>query len=392
MNIDIKICPKNLLEWSNMEDWDAGTSAAPSDHTLAGASATVAREATIIKQGTYSAAVTRVGADATLYYDFPEFSSYLGRRMTLGAWVYATVADRARISINDGVGSSESSYHTGDSTWQFLTITRNIDASATQIRCGMEINTGNTTGYFDGMVLVEGELTFLDLSQYLESWSPDRKIRITKYKIARRAGLLIPTQEYDERTLGFKGKIAGTTVTTARAAYDTLLQTLNDGEKDLFIHDDRFFRAFLASENHEYIAASRVIAFNIKFTAQSPFTYFLQRLRSKNTISSSPTSFTVTNNGTAYTKPLIQFEASGNDITACTLENLTTGQTFTFSATVSDGNTLKIDCEAITVLNNAVDSIGSFAGDFLKLVPGANALKFTGSDCILKVDYWERYL
>jgi phage-related protein len=89
---------------------------------------------------------------------------------------------------------------------------------------------------------------------------------------------------------------------------------------------------------------------------------------------------------------MIQFEASGNDITSCLLENLTTGQNLTFTGTVTDGQTLKIDCEEITVLNNAVDQIGSFSGDFLKLAPGANVLKFTGSNCIIKVDWWDRWL
>jgi phage-related protein len=392
MIIDIKVSPKNLLEWGNMEDWDAGDAAAPSEHTLAGASATVAKESTIVKQGSYSAKVTRVGADATLYHDFPDFADYKGRRVTFGCWVYATVADRARIAIDDGVDDSESSYHTGASAWEFLTVTRDIDVSATQVRVEMQVNTGNTAAYFDGCILVDGALTFLDLSQYVESWSPNRKIRINKYQISRRAGLLITAQEYEERSLSFKGKISGTTATTARAAYDTFLQTLNDGEKDLYLHDDRFFRVYLSSESHEYIAASRIIKFDVKFTAEKPFTSSLQRLRNKQTISSSPTSFTITNNGTVYTKPIIQITAGGSDVTDCLLENLTTGQSMTFTNDIAAGNTLEVDCDELTVLNDSVDEIGAFAGDFLQINPGANIFKFTGTNCTIKVDYFERHL
>lgn len=392
MIIDVKVSPKNLLEWSNMEDWDTGTSAAPTEHTLTGTDATIAREATTIKQGTYSAAVTRVGNDATLYHDLPDYADYKGRKMTFGCWVYASVASRGRLSISDAVGSTESSYHTGVAGWEFLTVTRNIDSSATRIRCEMQVNSGNTTVYFDGGILVEGDLSILDLTQYVEDWKLDKKIRMSKYKISRRAGQLITDTEHDEKALSFSGKVSGTTVTTARTAYDSLLKYLNEGEKDLYLHDDRFFRAYLTAENHEYIAASRIIKFNMKFTSQNPFNYFLQKLRNKQTISSSPTTFTLTNNGSAFTKPIVKFVASGNDITTCTLENLTTGQAMSFTGTVLDTKTLIIDCDGVTVENDSVDEIQYFAGDFLRLNSGGNEMKFTGSNCIIKIDYWERYL
>ena len=226
----------------------------------------------------------------------------------------------------------------------------------------------------------------------VEEVAPDQKLRISKYKVSRRAGILIPTVQYDERMVSVSGKVYGTTQANARSNFDTLLQAVNEGEKDLFYHDDRFLRVILSGHNSKPRAASRIIDFSLKFTMQDPFYFYLQKLRSKQTISSSPTTFTVTTSGTAPTKPLVQFAASGNDITSCTLENLTTGQTFSFTGTVTDGNTLKIDCNAPTVLNNSVDEIGSFSGDFLKLAPGANEIKFTGSDCIIKLDWIDKWL
>lgn len=386
MNAALKISPKNLLDWSNMEDWVSGTSAAPTEHTLSGASATVAQEATIVKQGTYSAKVTRVGADATLYHDYTGYASYLGRKMTFGAWVYATVASRARLSIGDAVGTSNSSYHTGGSSWEFLTVTRDIDPTATRIRCGMEVNTGNTSGYFDGGILCEGPNTFTDLSTYIETWKPSQKIRMSNFVVPRRPGVIIPSSEFDAKTISIGGKIYGTTPTTARTAFDAFIQAVTNGEKDLFLYDDRLIRGFLSSEDNDHTAALRCMPFTLKFTSQKPYYYYLQRYRSQQSISASPTTFTVTNNGSVISRPDIRFVSGGSSITSCTLENLTTGQIMSFTATVAIGKTLQMDCENSIVLNDSVDAISNLAGDFLYLNPGANQLKFTGSNCTIKVD------
>lgn len=393
MNALLYISNKNLIEWSNMEDWVSGTSSAPTEHTLSGASATIARESTIVKRGTYSAAVTRVGTDCTLYHDYTGYASYLGRQMTFGAWIYATVASRARLSLGDGVGTTNSSYHTGDSTWQFLTVTRNIDTSATRIRCGMEVNTGNTTGYFDGGVLVEGSSIFTDLSGYLETWKPNKKYRMSKFIVARRPGVITPLSEHGDRSISLTGKVYGSTQTIARTSFDAMLQAISITEKDLYLYDDRFHKVFLESQDNEYIAALRCVKFNLKFDEQVPFSFGLQKLRTQQSISSSPTTFTVTSNGSVYSKPVIQFVAGGSDITSCTIENLTTGQTWSFTGTVTAGNTLLVDFDKNILTNNGTDSVQYSVGDYpqFRVDPGANQFKFTGSNCTIKVDFFERF-
>ncbi len=394
MNALLNISPKNLLEWSSMEDWSLGTSLAPTDHTLTGASATVVRESTIIKRGTYSAAVTRSGADAVLYSDYSGYLNYLGRTMTYGAWVYATVASRARLQIGDAVGTTNSSYHTGDSTWQFLTVTRQIDSAATRIRCGLEVNTGNTTAYVDGEILVEGYSIFTDLSGYLEDWKPGKKYRMAKFIVARRPGQIIPYCEHGEKTIAMNGKVYGSTATIARTSFDAMLQAIGTDEKDIYLYDDRFSRVFLDSHDHDYIAALRCMKFNLKFTMQNPFEYSTQRYRNLQTISASPTTFTVTSNGNVYTKPKISFVTNGSNITSLTIENLTTGQTWSWSGTVVNGNTMIVDFDLVTVANNGVDAVQYSIGDFpqFRVNSGDNQFKFTGSNCKIYVDYYDRWL
>jgi len=402
MITDIKISPENLLQWSDMEDWVSGASAAPTNHTLSGAGASIAREATIVKHGTYSAKVTRAGADCTLYHDLTSYLTYAGRKMTFGAWVYATVASRARLSIGDGVGTSNSSYHSGGSSWEFLTVTRDIDPSATRIRCGMEVNTGNTDGYFDGAILCDGDATFTDLSPYVESWAPQGSYRLESYTVARRDGKIVPNLNFDTKAISLSGTVVGNDIATSRTGMDAIVKAINpqrispDGKTtkhDLYLYDDRILKVLISSWDVNPKAALRAFQFKAKMQAVNPFYQGLQKTRVSQSLSSSPITFTVTTVGNIYTLPIFQFTPAGSNMTACTLENLTTGEVLSFSATVNTGNILAIDSDLHTVTNNAVDSIASFTGDFIRLLPGANQFRFAGTTGgVLTIDWFEKYL
>jgi hypothetical protein len=175
---DGTVNPTNLISNGNFESWSAGASAAPDGWTLSGAGASVAREASTIKIGTYSAKVTRSGAQTYLgkaIHTDKGIAYWKGRTVTLGMWVYATVADRAKIEITDGVGGGASTFHTGDSTWQWLTATRTIDASADQLTLYCSVLTADTSAYFDGAMCVEGSSAFAfspKPAEYLEgTWT-----------------------------------------------------------------------------------------------------------------------------------------------------------------------------------------------------------------------------
>lgn len=156
--------PNLLLSNSSVERWSAGTSSAPDDWTLAGAGATVARDGTAanVKHGTYSVDVVRVGADATLSQTVTAraggTSYFRSRTYTLGAWVRSTIATRAQIAIYDGIAQTQSGYHTGGGTFEYLTVTRTLSGTATELTARLQVNTGDTTVQFDGITLVEGYL------------------------------------------------------------------------------------------------------------------------------------------------------------------------------------------------------------------------------------------
>ena len=146
----------NLVENGNFETWAGGTAVSPSRWGNSGSGSSRAQESTIVKQGTYSCKVT----SGTVYCDIRQFvpfmSYYKGRTFTLGGWVYATAADRGRLSINDGIGTTTGDLHPGDSTWRWMTVTKTLDASATALRATGAIAAGSAVSvYFDGLILVE---------------------------------------------------------------------------------------------------------------------------------------------------------------------------------------------------------------------------------------------
>ncbi len=156
--------PTNLLSNAYFERWSAGASAAPDGYTLGGAGAAVAREAGIVKVGTYSCKITSAAAQAYLYQTVhlsKGINYWKGRSISFGRWVYATVADKVRINLWDGLNDNYSSYHTGDSTWQWLTCTIPVvNTSATYIYSYVYVEAGTNIGYVDGAIITDGSNSF----------------------------------------------------------------------------------------------------------------------------------------------------------------------------------------------------------------------------------------
>ena len=133
----------------------AGTAVAPTNWTLIGAGAAVAREDTIIKGGLYSAKITYGSASANLYQGITIDDYYDNRKVTVSAWVYTTVADKVRIQIPTGAGTYSSSYHTGGGGWEKLVTSAVVPAGATLLRINFVIEAAGSA-YIDGVMFVEG--------------------------------------------------------------------------------------------------------------------------------------------------------------------------------------------------------------------------------------------
>ncbi len=141
----------NLLSNSNFE-----VGAPPTGWTTYGTGGSFARSNEQVKIGTYSFKITRATNNAGAYQAISDYSRYKGRKVTIGGWVYATVANRAAVQVYDGVNYNTSSLHSGVAGWKWFTKVVDIDAAATLLRAIMLVNNGDTSAYFDGLMLVEG--------------------------------------------------------------------------------------------------------------------------------------------------------------------------------------------------------------------------------------------
>lgn len=404
MSIDIKISPENLVFWSNFEDWVDGTSSAPTGHVLTGASASVSREATTIKEGLYSCALTRSGADASIYHDFPDYLDYAGRKMTFAMWVHCGTGSRARISINDGIGSSNSSYHTGGGDWERLTVTRNIQVSTSQIRISCEVNTGDVTAYFDGGILVEGDsdLTVLSSIVDISKWKEDSRFRIQSNKVTRRTGSNTPNSIIEKKSISFDTSVIGTSPTNMRTNLDALMKAINSNtikpngdteKKDLYLFDDRLYQGFVSSFSPDLKAASRINDIGLKFEIPDPFQRAIQKTRHKETISATPTTFTVTNGGNVPIHVIITITNNSSSVSSLRIDNLTSDQFISFAGTLATSQDLVIDTDIIEVTNNAVQDITNSDGDLdLVLMPGDNEIILTGIvSGVITLDWFDKW-
>lgn len=403
-SINIKIAQQNLLNWGCFEDWENGTSSAPTEYTLSGTGATIAREGTTVKVGDYSAAVTRVGNDVTLYHDLTTYADYQGRKVTFGCWVYATVASRARIAISDGVGSTNSSYHTGGSSWEFLTVTHDVDGSATRLRVEAQVNTGNTTAYFDGSALNLGDLSVIDLSDYmlLSGRKTSNRYITQSYDTPRTHGEKVNNFYIQSKTIRYDIEVNNTTASLRRDDQDTVHKAFQNfilkpnGDidyKDFYFFDDRVLKGIVDKFELDDIAAGRVSRGNVSLTCPSPFYYSTQKFRTTQALSGT-TQFTVTNSGSAITTPFITLtNSTGGNITSLSVHNLTTNQKVAYSGTLANGNDLTIDSDALDVKNNDVSDLGNVTNEIaIDIVPGDNLFEVAGfSSGTAKIDIFYRW-
>lgn len=391
-----KILPKNYLQdWGEFESWAAGTTSVPTGW-LASTAATYSQELTNVKYGDFALAI--VGGSLPfggVYQTVPNGDDYAGRTFTFGVWAKCS-ASSPYIKIGDGV--NESTQHLSQvNAFEEVKVTKQIDPSATQIRVDLVVPSG-VTAYFDSGVLCEGQDLFTDFDSNIDisSWQPLLNLKTDQYEIANREGSFIPEYHLQARSLRIQGNVVGSDVQSCRNNFDNLMKSLLSWQKDemrhLYLYDDRVIDVFLSTFDWQYINSLSMIKFNMMLLAPETINRSIGRYRTKQTISGTITDFNISYDGNCESKPKVAFVADqGGAISTCTLENLTTGQSMAYTGTVPTGVALNIDCNLGTVENSSIDKIGDFSGDFIALVRGTNYLRFTGSNCTINIDHFNRW-
>lgn len=104
------------------------------------------------------------------------------------------------------------------------------------------------------------------------------------------------------------------------------------------------------------------------------------------TVSGTPVATTITNNGNVTQRRRIQisFTPSFATMTSVTIQNTTTGHQFTYTGTVTPGNSVMIDTADRSVLNNGVADYAHFTPsgsfeDWFAVAPGANSVNYNAT-------------
>ena len=395
-----KILPKNYLaDWGEFEDWALGTGSAPTGW-LAATYPTCFRESTSIKYGDY--ALGMIGGSGItvsgVYRTVPDGSDYAGRTFKLGIWA-KSASTGPYIELSDGV-ASYTVHLDGLNAYAFHTSPAvKIDYAATQIRVNLMASLGATV-YFDGGVLCEGEDLFLDLSDnniMISSWKPSMSLKLDSFEIANREGSVIPEYHFKSNQVRAAGTLVGSDVASCRNHFDGLMKAMMSWKKDekrnIYLYDDRVLEGFLNSFNWEYVNGLQMIKFDMRFEVPDASSRYISKLRKRQVISGTTTEFYLDYNGSIEAKPVISFVADqGAAIGTCSLQNLTTDESMGFSGTVPNNAALDIDCFQASVIDSGIDKISLFSGDFLRLVPGRNNLRFYGSNCTINIDWYDRWL
>jgi hypothetical protein len=177
-NVELKsdTARANLLTNGGFEIWQRGSGAFSAigaftaDRWQIGPEGTdtlsVAREAVNIDVSSGNAAVvTYVHGNGTggtgLYQALQPNADVWGVRgkpLTLSVRIRTATANVARAFINNNSTLAYSAYHTGDGTYQTLSVTVTVPALPTTLNVGVSFNTSNATVYVDNAMLVVGSV------------------------------------------------------------------------------------------------------------------------------------------------------------------------------------------------------------------------------------------
>ena len=157
-DLDYRVIAQNLLINGAFDFWQRGISERPDAWEIEGeASPFVIARDTTIKLNTYSVKIEDLG-QLTQALDSKikdGISASTPLTISVGVWVYTSVANNARIGIYNGVTTQWSSYHAGDSTWLFLTKNQTFSSEPTSIKIVLEA-AGLADVYWNAAVAIKG--------------------------------------------------------------------------------------------------------------------------------------------------------------------------------------------------------------------------------------------
>jgi hypothetical protein len=108
--------------------------------------AVLARDSAHVINGSNAAKITGGGVNTGIYQYFG--SSYDGKQVTVGCWIWCNTPNTARITT---WGGAYSAYHPGDSQWHYITVVNTIVTGQGYVFCIMD---NSSTAWFDDYSMI----------------------------------------------------------------------------------------------------------------------------------------------------------------------------------------------------------------------------------------------
>lgn len=160
--LDEAIGSQNLYTDPKYLIWPGGDAVAPAGTSVTGTGGSIARSTTTFKAGGMAPQLTMGSANTRLVKALLASldASLRGMSISVGCYVNTVTASLAAIEIDDGVGQTLSSFHSGGSGWEWLTATRVLDAAATklEVNCYLDIGASAGNAFFDEMTVLLGPI------------------------------------------------------------------------------------------------------------------------------------------------------------------------------------------------------------------------------------------
>lgn len=239
-----------------------------------------------------------------------------------------------------------------------------------------------------------GDYTFPNQTFEVEGFPVNNNIK--EGAISRKHGPVIQTPFLRSRKFKIRGIIHNSTKASSLAELDTMQQNLLASESFFRDRADREIKAYASRfrANQEEGSDKAIINVEIDLVAQNPF--FLAvgaSIIESIVIPDGTTTFNIDNLGNVFAEPKIYGFASGGTINDdFTLTNTSNAnQQARFRGDIVDGATMVMDTGELTVLNDTVDGLSDFEGDFLDLVLGSNIFSYDGSTITLTIEHRRRW-
>ncbi|MBI4708251.1 MAG: phage tail family protein [Candidatus Omnitrophica bacterium] len=214
------------------------------------------------------------------------------------------------------------------------------------------------------------------------SESEEKSVKITD--IPKTDGSVAEIGKRKSLTITIKGKVYASDYDDLRTNIDNLKAALHGGIQKFTKDDDRFVMAQLKSFKPEVEDRGEmrcVGRYSASFMAHYPF-WQSETLHTDTQQPTSGAGYTISNLGNAPARLKAELYAGATISDNLQIENTTRGELLKFRGIVVKGATIEIDnrfdTDEFEVLNNAVDAMTQFEGDFLNLSSGNNLIEYTG--------------